>query len=142
MRANLLSLLTITTTFSFLQASSPDANSARGSKTLQKQPTDRLDSTTESKALQKHLATARSDFCDRDRGKILFMADAVILAKVRHFVLHFQHILVHIEEKNLLHFACFYHSYSGCTFYSYKFSVVLTTLIAFHMLAFIVWKSR
>ena len=75
MRTNLLSLIITTFSLSFLQASSP-ANSTRGSKTLKKNP------------------TVSSDFCDRDRGEILFMAHAVVFAKVRNVVLHFQFILV------------------------------------------------
>ena len=76
MRANLLSLLITILSFSFLQVSG-----SRNSTRIHRTP-------------QKHPATHSSVFCERDRGEILFMAHAVVLAKVRNVTEHLWHIYI------------------------------------------------
>ena len=73
MRANLLSLLITILSFSFLQVSG-SRNSTRIHRTPQ------------------NSKSHSSVFCERDRGEILFMAHAVVLAKVRNVTEHLQHI--------------------------------------------------
>ena len=92
MRAILGPLLVISS-LSFLQVqgsrTSPVNSTSRGRRLLKSDSTGMRSDSTDRIQLKSDSSDG-SEFCDRDRGEILFMAQAVVLAKVRNAALHFQ----------------------------------------------------